>query len=161
MPRLLDHFEHDGPNGKHCCLVMEVLGDSVGMFARRVFPRNQLPRGRTQNFIVQLLSLLDFLHQICGYTHTGKAPSHSLLTVDIDAKNLLLELPGPMSADFAKTNHGPSEAASWARFQLPEQPFVIPGSSARILESQPIQANVAEEQYTIKLIGLGHGNALP
>jgi hypothetical protein len=63
-----------------------------------------------------------------------------------------------MSADFAKTNHGPS--ASWARF-VPEQAVVIPGSSARILESQPIQANVAEEQYSLKLIGFGHGNPLP
>ena len=35
LPRLLDHFEHKGPNGSHCCLVLEVLGESVGMYARR------------------------------------------------------------------------------------------------------------------------------
>jgi hypothetical protein len=93
-----------------------------------------------------------------------RAPSYSLLTVDIDAKNLLLELPGPMSADFAKTNHGLSEGAGWARYGVPEEAVVIPGSSARIRESESIQINVAEEQYTslnIKLIGFGHGKPFP
>jgi serine/threonine-protein kinase SRPK3 len=72
LPRLFDHFDHQGPNGTHCCLVLEVLGDSVGMFARRLFPRNQLPQVLAKNFCVQFLSLLDFLHNVCGYVHTGK-----------------------------------------------------------------------------------------
>ena len=27
--RLLDHFMHSGPNGKHVCMVLELLGDNL------------------------------------------------------------------------------------------------------------------------------------
>ena len=72
LPRLLDHLEHSGPNGTHCCLILEVLGESMARFARRNC--NQLPQPLAKHFSVQLISLLDFLHKTCGYVHTGKGP---------------------------------------------------------------------------------------
>ena len=72
LPRLLDHFAHDGPNGIHCYLVLEVLADPVAMFARRMFGRNQLPPAMARwQFSHQLLDILDFLHDTCGFVHTG------------------------------------------------------------------------------------------
>jgi serine/threonine protein kinase len=71
LPRLLNHFEHKGPNGTHYCLVLEVLGESVGMFA--LFPRSQLPQVLAKSFSSQFLSLLDFMHNVCGFVHTGNA----------------------------------------------------------------------------------------
>jgi serine/threonine-protein kinase SRPK3 len=69
---LLDHFEHQGPNGKHTCLVFELLGETLGMFCRRMFSRNQLPPVLDKIVTRQLISVVEFLQNTCGFIHTGK-----------------------------------------------------------------------------------------
>lgn len=41
--RLLDNFEHPGPNGTHNCLVLELLGPSVATVTEERFAGNRLP----------------------------------------------------------------------------------------------------------------------
>jgi serine/threonine-protein kinase SRPK3 len=73
LPEVLDHFVHKGPNGEHSCLVLELLGENIGMFCRRMFSRNQLPPGLDKMVARQLISVIDYLH-ICGFVHTGTEP---------------------------------------------------------------------------------------
>jgi serine/threonine-protein kinase SRPK3 len=80
IPELLDHFEHKGPNGTHSCLVFEVLGEGIGWFCRRMFPNRHLPPTLDKMVVQQLITVLDFLHNICGFVHTGRILySYSLL----------------------------------------------------------------------------------
>jgi serine/threonine-protein kinase SRPK3 len=72
LPELLDHFEYQGPNGKHSCLVFEVLGENLSTFCRRMFSRNQLPSTLDKMIARQLISVVDFLQNTCGFIHTGK-----------------------------------------------------------------------------------------
>lgn len=65
--QLLDHFEHEGPNGLHLCLVLPVmLSDGEAMTVRK--------RPRDANYIRevsrQILLGLDFLHDR-GLIHGG------------------------------------------------------------------------------------------
>lgn len=65
---LLDHFEHQGPNGKHLCLVLPVmLSDGEAMTITS--------QPRDANFVLsiskQIILGLDFLHK-SGLIHCGK-----------------------------------------------------------------------------------------
>jgi serine/threonine-protein kinase SRPK3 len=71
LPELLDYFEHNGVNGTHSCLVFEVLGENIDTFRRRLFSRSQVPTILDKLITRQLLSVLDFLHNICGFIHNG------------------------------------------------------------------------------------------
>lgn len=71
IPELLDHFQHQGSNGSHCCLVFELLGENLRTFARRLFSRNRLPPTLHKMIAKQLISALDFLHKECYFVHTG------------------------------------------------------------------------------------------
>jgi serine/threonine-protein kinase SRPK3 len=73
LPESLDHFHHTGINGTHTCLVFELLGENIGLFCRKLFSRNQLPPKLDKMVVRQLVSVLDFLHNVCGFAHTGNA----------------------------------------------------------------------------------------
>ena len=65
---LLDHFEHDGPNGIHLCLVLPVMmSDGESMTVRDIPRQSSYVRAISQ----QILLGLDFLHGI-GVIHGGK-----------------------------------------------------------------------------------------
>ena len=67
--RLLDDFEHTGPNGTHICLAFDVLGPSVKARAER-FGDGRLPGSIAREISRQALLGLDCLHQQ-GVTHGG------------------------------------------------------------------------------------------
>ena len=71
LPKLLDHFEHTQSSFTHTCLVLELLGESVKTFCRRFFPLNKLPPGLNKIVARQMISLLDFLHNVCQFVHSG------------------------------------------------------------------------------------------
>lgn len=70
---LEDSFEHDGPNGRHVCLIFKVMGESMSTF-QRSFPRAQIPSPLVQRFARHLLQAIDCAHS-CGVIHTGKSGS--------------------------------------------------------------------------------------
>jgi len=67
---LLDSFYHEGPNGKHMCLVYKAMGERVGRMRIR-FPDRKVPQPLTKRIARQLLQALDYVHT-CGYVHTGR-----------------------------------------------------------------------------------------
>jgi serine/threonine-protein kinase SRPK3 len=70
---LLDYFEHSGPHGTHLCLVLELLGASVGQLESLYAEQNQaVPYLIVKRLVKQVLDGLDYLHQCCGIAHTGK-----------------------------------------------------------------------------------------
>ncbi|KAF7324783.1 Protein kinase [Mycena kentingensis (nom. inval.)] len=50
--RMLDHFEHEGPNGTHQCIVQEVLGPSLGSPSLAMYTCSLLPS--------------EMAHRVCG-----------------------------------------------------------------------------------------------
>ncbi|KAF2277201.1 serine protein kinase [Westerdykella ornata] len=62
MP-MVDHFQLAGPNGTHDCLVLELLGPSVGDLLDARFPDGRLPGRFAKNIAKQALRGLDYLHQ--------------------------------------------------------------------------------------------------
>jgi serine/threonine-protein kinase SRPK3 len=67
---LLDNFIQKGPNGDHLCLVMELLGESLGTMRRRL-EGSRFPVAFVKDVARQMLLGLDCLHTSCGIIHTG------------------------------------------------------------------------------------------
>lgn len=67
---LLDHFDVDGPDGRHRCLVHPPLWESVLTFLHRN-PVRRLPVPVLAFILKRLFLALDFLHTECKIVHTG------------------------------------------------------------------------------------------
>lgn len=70
-----DSFVHQGPNGKHVCLLFKVMGESLSTF-RDWFDR-RIPSPLVNRFTSQLLQALDYAHTV-GVIHTGNYPKIAL-----------------------------------------------------------------------------------
>lgn len=79
---LLDQFEHFGPNGRHVCLVFEVLGCSLLKLIKR-FNYKGAPLPLVRRLSKDILEGLHFLHTQAGIIHT-----------DVKPENVLFEVPG-------------------------------------------------------------------
>lgn len=66
---LLDHFDLSGPNGRHICMVFEVLGENLLHVIKRYNYRG-IPLNVVKHFTFQILQGLDFLHRHCNMIHT-------------------------------------------------------------------------------------------
>ncbi|KAH8056697.1 hypothetical protein JL721_9981 [Aureococcus anophagefferens] len=93
--RLLDHFEHSGPNGRHVCMVFEMLGANLLSVIRKSEYRG-LPIDSVRDVCRQICMGLDFLHRRCSIIHT-----------DLKPENVLLKAP-----KFAPDGDGPPDAAA-------------------------------------------------
>lgn len=71
IPTLIDSFEHDGPNGRHVCLVFRVMGETHRSFGTW-FEDHMIPNEIMRRFTIQLLLALDYAHDH-GVVHTGKS----------------------------------------------------------------------------------------
>jgi len=60
--KLLDHFEINGPNGKHLCLVLEYMWHTVADFLRSYGDEPELRLAFAKIISQQLLEGLSFLH---------------------------------------------------------------------------------------------------
>ena len=65
---LLDHFYIDGPNGRHLCLIFDVLGPTVATLAQR----HRLDGCLGRDISMQVLVAVDYLHSL-GIVH-GSEP---------------------------------------------------------------------------------------
>ncbi|OJI85942.1 hypothetical protein ASPTUDRAFT_114682 [Aspergillus tubingensis CBS 134.48] len=88
VTRLLDEFEHNGPNGVHKCLVFEPMGPSVNsmveelpQFKPRMFGMKvRYPPWMAKSILKQSLEALAFLHRN-GIAHGDFQPGNILFTL--------------------------------------------------------------------------------
>lgn len=78
--QLLDSFEHYGVNGKHICMVFEVLGENLLGLIKRYNHRG-IPMGLVKQITKQVLLGLDYLHRECGIIHTDLKPENVLIEI--------------------------------------------------------------------------------
>ena len=70
LPQLRDHFEIEGPHGRHLCLILPVFSESVSSF-RRSAPLKLLNSPKVKIIIVQVVEALVKLHS-ANVIHTGQ-----------------------------------------------------------------------------------------
>ncbi|PTU24481.1 hypothetical protein P175DRAFT_0506128 [Aspergillus ochraceoroseus IBT 24754] len=127
IPTLVDSFEHVGPNGRHVCLVLEPMGETLASFGT-LFPKCQVPSPIIQRFTKQLLLLaLDYAHR-SGVIHTDIQPRNVMIQISdlsiIDKYLTIPESSNLMDLDVALCDWG---AASWTDNHLTEviQPVLL------------------------------------
>eukprot|EP00898_Chlorokybus_atmophyticus_P009154 jgi/Chlat1/923/Chrsp108S01360 len=84
--RLLDHFEHQGPHGRHVCMVMEMLGDNLLSLIKRYHYRG-VPIPHVKQIAKQVLIGLDYLHSRCSIIHTDLKPENVLLNFQLGTES--------------------------------------------------------------------------
>ena len=77
VAQLKDHFDLEGPTGRHVCLVMPLLGASIAEKATTGHLL-RVPSPSVKRIARQMLQALDFLHNECGIIHTDIQPSNIL-----------------------------------------------------------------------------------
>jgi len=75
---LLNHFVFHGPNGKHVCMVFEVMGKNILSLIKKYDYRG-IPLDLTKRLAYQILVGLDYLHRRCKIIHTDLKPENFLL----------------------------------------------------------------------------------
>lgn len=60
--QLLDHFEHNGQNGRHVCMAFEVLGENLLSVIKK-YNHKGIPIRIVKNIARQMVFGLDFLHR--------------------------------------------------------------------------------------------------
>jgi serine/threonine-protein kinase SRPK3 len=81
--RLLDHFDHSGPNGRHKCMVLEYLGDNLLSLLKQNKYKG-LPLQLVRKLSRQILVGLDYLHRELKIIHTDLKPENILLVSPLD-----------------------------------------------------------------------------
>ncbi|KAL8140384.1 hypothetical protein V2J09_006405 [Rumex salicifolius] len=81
--KLLDHFKHSGPNGKHICMVFEFLGDNL-LTLIKYSDYKGLPPSMVKQICFHILVGLDYLHRQLSVIHTDLKPENVLLLSTID-----------------------------------------------------------------------------
>ena len=81
--QLLNSFIHHGPNGKHFCMVFEIMGVTLLEIIKR-YNYKGVPLPYVRIIAKQILIGLDFLHRMCGIIHTDLKPENVLLCLTED-----------------------------------------------------------------------------
>lgn len=118
---LIDTFIHRGPNGRHVCMVFEILGISL-LEVIKIYDYKGIPLSVAKSFIRQIASGLDFLHRTCQIIHTDLKPENILLELTPVQKTELFavgeiktqiqrrvpkieDVPKPLTKIFSKNNN--------------------------------------------------------
>lgn len=75
---LLDHFEHTGPNGRHVCMVFEMLGENLLSVIKK-YEYKGIPIDIVRRYTLQICRGLDFLHRHASIIHTDLKPENILI----------------------------------------------------------------------------------
>ncbi|CAI6534191.1 CBM_HP2_G0035500.mRNA.1.CDS.1 [Saccharomyces cerevisiae] len=78
--KLLDHFNHKGPNGVHVVMVFEVLGENLLALIKK-YEHRGIPLIYVKQISKQLLLGLDYMHRRCGIIHTDIKPENVLMEI--------------------------------------------------------------------------------
>ncbi|KAJ8110712.1 hypothetical protein ONZ43_g5805 [Nemania bipapillata] len=94
VTQLLDFFSHEGPNGRHLCLVLELLGPRVSWVAEK-----------SQNYRLNA----DLARRVSGHVAEAVAYLHSrgVAHGDIHMGNILLRLPPSAGAGAISASNSP------------------------------------------------------
>ena len=87
---LLDDFEHKGPNGKHVCMVFEMLGENLLRVIKN-FNYKGMSMEIVRNFTREICIGLDFLHRHCQIIHTDLKPENILVATPCEPKESSLK----------------------------------------------------------------------
>lgn len=87
---LLDSFYVRGVNGKHVCMVFEVLGANL-LKAIKYFDYKGLPMAMVKKISKQLLEGLRVLHDECKIIHTDLKPENVLLSLSAEDQKAMLD----------------------------------------------------------------------
>ncbi|KAK3934476.1 kinase-like domain-containing protein [Diplogelasinospora grovesii] len=86
VSHLLDSFYHEGPNGRHLCIVQELIGPDLEFVTMEL--RFELNRDHRRRVSAQLLLAVDYLHS-CGVVHGDIHKGNVLFRLaDIDRSTL-------------------------------------------------------------------------
>ena len=76
--QLLNSFIHHGQNGRHFCMVFEIVGVTLLELIKR-YNYKGIPLPYIRIITKQILIGLDFLHRICHIIHTDMKPENILV----------------------------------------------------------------------------------
>ncbi|TMW56453.1 hypothetical protein Poli38472_006463 [Pythium oligandrum] len=77
--KLVDSFEITGPNGRHVCMVFEMLGDNLLTLIKHYNYRG-VPMPLVKTLTRDMLEALAFMHTKCQIIHTDLKPENVLLS---------------------------------------------------------------------------------
>ncbi|KAJ7620983.1 kinase-like domain-containing protein [Roridomyces roridus] len=80
VSHLLEDFRIEGPNGRHLCLVTDLLGEGLDKYCRQ-FPNRQVPIAIVKSIFRQVAMALMYLHDKCNIIHTDVKNNNILLTL--------------------------------------------------------------------------------
>ena len=88
--QLLNSFIYHAQNGKHFCMVFEVMGVTLLEIIKK-YNYNGIPIPLVRIITKQILIGLDFLHRICHIIHTDMKPENILVCLTNDELRLIQE----------------------------------------------------------------------
>ena len=88
--QLLNSFIYYGQNGKHFCMVFEVMGVTLLEIIKK-YNYKGIPIPLVRTITKQILIGLDFLHRICHIIHTDMKPENILVCLTDDELRLIQE----------------------------------------------------------------------
>lgn len=90
---MMDHFEFEGPNGKHIGMVFEVMGYNL-LKIMKLYDWEGIPVPIVRVIAKQILIGLDYLHRMCDVIHTDIKPENAILYPTLEQlKNHLDSVP--------------------------------------------------------------------
>ena len=105
--QLLNSFIHNGQNGKHFCMVFEVMGVTLLEIIKR-YNYKGIPLPLVRIITKQILIGLDFLHRICHIIHTDLKPENVLVCLTQDELRNIQET-GTYVLDMGNNNQNSEE----------------------------------------------------
>lgn len=157
--RLLDQFEHTGPNGVHACSVLELLGPSVPAVVNDRFMNDRLPGSIAKKVCKELCLALQCLHEqevghggqflnpaLPGVTSFSWTESDNLL--DIHTGNLDSFSEDELFETFWYPQTGPISRTDGSPLEIGVPKYLVGAADYTV-------GDLVLEEYPIKLIDFG------
>lgn len=152
--QLLDHFYVRGPNGKHVCMVFEVLGANLLKVIKH-YDYKGIPIHLVKRIAVQVLEGLKLLHEDCGIIHTDLKPENILLCLSSAEREALFKKSEKETKNLSESIEG-IESMNLSTSTLP-----VSTSSTNVSKSRDFSLEMLDEpdgqKISVKIADLGNG----